>query len=873
MLFNRRHNLYITLLTLVAILPALTSCIGDDEQTPDPVVQDFGIAYIKRAIPTNEDGQLIADDEREILAFSEGSDLYLRLRASPGAKEENITSRFTEGKGSVKDISASYDGSKLLFAMRLSDQDTDTWNLWEYDSEWEHDSENDQLRRLISSDNTAELGHDTAPHYLPDGRIVFTSTRQRQTGAMLLDEGKPKFSGLDENRNEPASVLHIINTDGSTIRQISFNQSHDLNPIVISSGEIVFSRWDHMGRKNEINLYKINPDGTNLQLLYGANSHQTGTNETTVQFLRPKPMPNGQLLTVIKPFDEPVGNLAVINVADFSDYNQPLPASTTSITQTPATTQKILIDGAISIGGQFHSAFPLWDGTDRILASWSQCRLLQEDDRLIPCTEENINSEDATAAFPLYGIYIYDNDKSTMIPVIPPVEGIIISDAIALQPREIPEAITDKDNLNIDYIEQGVGVLHIRSVYDLDGTYNNLDGSAENLSELADPLQTRADERPARFLRIIKAVPIPEGVSGATFGISNRQKMREIVGYTMIEPDGSVMVKVPANIAFTISILDKNGQRIGDRHPNWMQVRPGETKECHGCHDADSTEPHGRPEAITALNSGVTADNLLRPNTKPDMVATIGETMAQTRARISCETDCASLTPSLDIIFEDTWTDPGIIAINPPFDYRYADLSTDNPPTTASCITNWSSLCRTIINYVQHIHPIWSVPRTMGTANATCSQSLCHAPTDNNDNPFVPAAQLDLFTSEPSDQNPNHITSYRELFFNDDAQIVIDGILQNQSVQATGENGQLLFETDENGDFILDPDNNPIPIMAFVPAPRPVMSANNTRSFFERFDAPTNANHSNLLTPAERRLISEWLDIGGQYYNNPFAED
>jgi len=241
MSFNCKHTPYIALLTLLFTLPALTGCIGDDKQTPDPVVKDFGIAYTKRAILTDEDGQLIANDEREILTFREGSDLYLRHRASPSAAELNITSRITYGKGDIKDISASYDGSKLIFSMRLSDQDTDTWNLWEYDIQ------SNQLRRLISSDNTAELGHDTAPHYLPDGRIVFTSTRQRQTGAMLLDEGKPKFSGLDENNNEPASLLHTIHADGSNIRQISFNQSHDLNPAVLSSGEIIFSRWDNMG--------------------------------------------------------------------------------------------------------------------------------------------------------------------------------------------------------------------------------------------------------------------------------------------------------------------------------------------------------------------------------------------------------------------------------------------------------------------------------------------------------------------------------------------------------------------------------------------------------------------------------------------------
>jgi hypothetical protein len=29
-------------------------------------------------------------------------------------------------------------------------------------------------------------------------------------------------------------------------------------------------------------------------------------------------------------------------------------------------------------------------------------------------------------------------------------------------------------------------------------------------------------------------------------------------------------------------------------------------------------------------------------------------------------------------------------------------------------------------------------------------------------------------------------------------------------------------------------------------------------------------NHAGRLTPAELRLISEWVDIGAQYFNNPF---
>jgi hypothetical protein len=41
--------------------------------------------------------------------------------------------------------------------------------------------------------------------------------------------------------------------------------------------------------------------------------------------------------------------------------------------------------------------------------------------------------------------------------------------------------------------------------------------------------------------------------------------------------------------------------------------------------------------------------------------------------------------------------------------------------------------------------------------------------------------------------------------------------------------------------------------------------------FFDLFDLfGDDGTHENRLSPAELRLISEWLDIGGQYYNNPF---
>jgi hypothetical protein len=52
-------------------------------------------------------------------------------------------------------------------------------------------------------------------------------------------------------------------------------------------------------------------------------------------------------------------------------------------------------------------------------------------------------------------------------------------------------------------------------------------------------------------------------------------------------------------------------------------------------------------------------------------------------------------------------------------------------------------------------------------------------------------------------------------------------------------------------------------------------SANGSEAtFFRIFDGSYHdpvLDHTGYLTPAELRLISEWLDIGGQFYNDPFV--
>jgi hypothetical protein len=59
-----------------------------------------------------------------------------------------------------------------------------------------------------------------------------------------------------------------------------------------------------------------------------------------------------------------------------------------------------------------------------------------------------------------------------------------------------------------------------------------------------------------------------------------------------------------------------------------------------------------------------------------------------------------------------------------------------------------------------------------------------------------------------------------------------------------------------------------------LPAPMTAGSAINSGAFFDILDGKAKdpvLDHTGWLSPAELRLISEWLDIGGQYYNDPFV--
>src|SRR5690606_38106318 len=109
------------------------------------------------------------------------------------------------------------------------------------------------------------------------------------------------------------------------------------------------------------------------------------------------------------------GDLALIDARTYVENTQPLAAfaGLTGPAQTRATPNEVTLVPGPSEGGRFRSAFPLWDGSDRLLVSWSLCRLLdlqQSPAVIVPCTPNRLNDPafdtNYDVAQPLYSAFI-----------------------------------------------------------------------------------------------------------------------------------------------------------------------------------------------------------------------------------------------------------------------------------------------------------------------------------------------------------------------------------------------------------------------------------------------------------------------------------
>jgi mono/diheme cytochrome c family protein len=334
----------------------------------------------------------------------------------------------------------------------------------------------------------------------------------------------------------------------------------------------------------------------------------------------------------------------------------------------------------------------------------------------------------------------------------------------------------------------------------------------------------------------MRGVPPPSGGMGVRQAIGETDfEQMQILGYAPIEPDGSFKLQVPADVPLALSVIDADGRAI-QTHTNWIQVRPGERRTCDGCHS---------PRRGAALNSGPVV-NTLPAGIKAALAAQhqSGETLASLRTRL----DPTALALALNPVFTDVWADTtqtGVTA-RASISLRYSgnadpadDLATPAPVNG-------------VINYPEHIQPLWT--RARGTAGSqTCV--ACHAD----------SAKLDLRANV---SGTGRLVSYEELLLGDP---VIDAngrpVIRVREGVPEVVRGPSLVETSSGAANTAGQARKSR--LSEILWGQTLLAGSGARTAHPNPPA-TAPDHARLLNKAERRLLAEWMDLGGQYYNDPF---
>ena len=865
-------------IALVAL--ALAACNGSGTSSSDTVTVngDVPLAYVKRATSV---GMNPTDGTNS----APGGDLMLREKSSASAVEHNLTARFTQGQGDASDPEVSYDGKKIVFSMKCPTSNTSTiegqpactgrWNLWEYDMST-GGLTGGTFKRLTASTSD----DDVDPVYLPANRgVIFSSNRQAKSSRMQA-LGRAYFA-TDEYERERVLNLHSMAADGANIQQISFNQSHERNPVIRPNGDIMFARWEHVADRNRFAIFRSKPDGTDMFVLYGAQSQ--GNSYLHPRDMDPKGQFAGQLVSSLMPLSgtQEGGSLRLLDAGRYSEDNTPANSSIPAQGgQKEVTNQTLDAGRGLSALGRATTPYPLWDGSDRMLVAWRPCEvtrngvvvactaltaaemaMLGDTNRTRAARATDAVQDNAPAA---YAIYMFNPTNQTWLIVAAPPAGFMYTDPVALTARTEPNVV-EPTTVDAALAAQNMALIEVRSVYDTDGLNRMADqmftaadrtagcaqlipqkaptDSADTRAQVADlarlknPADAAYNCAPARFVRAMRGVPPPAGMTGTRNAIGETEfEQMQILGYAPIEPDGSFKLQVPADVPLALSVIDSEGRAI-QTHTNWIQVRPGERRTCDGCHS---------PRRGAALNSGAVV-NAMPTGIKSALSSQhqSGETLASLRTRL----DPSALALATSPVFTDVWADTtqtGVTA-RASISLRYSG----NPDPADDLAT--AAPVNGVINYPDHIQPLWTRARG-SNGSQTCVS--CHADT----------AKLDL---RPTVAGTGRLVSYEELLLGDP---VIDAATGRPVIRVREGvpevvRGAPLVETSSGASNTAGQARKSR--LAEILWGQTLFAGTEARTAHP--NPPTTApDHSRLLNKAEKRLVAEWMDLGGQYYNDPF---
>jgi len=398
---------------------------------------------------------------------------------------------------------------------------------------------------------------DFAPRYLPDGRIVFISTRRG--GFHRCGRGPC-----------PTYTLAVANADGSDAHPISYHETHEWDPAVLNDGRILYTRWDYVDR-NAVHyqqLWTVRPDGGGVRAFYGNHT----LNPVGVWEARPVPGSHRVMATAAAHHAMTAGSIVLLDVTRGHDGDAPLerltpdalfPESEAPVLQSPGGTGRWHAPAGVAApppvppeagrwpGHCYRSAWPLSE--TYFLAAYSFDPLIGEPSANPPNQ---------------FGLYLVDRfGTKELLYRDPEISSLW---AMPLRPRPAPPG------------------LPAETAAEASGTFF--------LQDVRSAWPSLPDV-PIRGLRIVQVLPkTTPHANTPTVGLANASPGKQVLGTVPVEADGSAFFRAPAGIPLAFQALDDRGQAVQTmRSVTYLQ--PGEDASCVGCHEPRTAAPAPRPTA------------------------------------------------------------------------------------------------------------------------------------------------------------------------------------------------------------------------------------------------------------------------------------
>lgn len=412
-------------------------------------------------------------------------------------------------QGVARDPDVSFDGKRVLFSMRHNREDD--YHLYEIGAD------GSGLKQLTVGAGISDLD----PIYLPDGRILFGSTRE------------PKFCMC--NRHIMCN-LFTMHADGANVQQVGHSTLHEGHPALLPDGRIVYDRWEYVDRNfgDAQGVWICNPDGTNHAVYWGNNTNSPGA------VLDNRAIPGTELFIAnfSSCHDRPWGALAIV------DRRLGIDGKTPVLRTWPA--------DAIDLVGKGN-----YDTFTRVRPKYEDPYPLS--DKYFLCSRMTGQGEQT-------GIFLLDLFGNE---ILLHSEEPGCFDPMPLSARPKPPVIPSRIDLATDE-----GSFYVSDVYLGTGMDKVPRGTVKHLRVVESP-EKRFWTQPAWDGGTGQQAP------GMAFDDFNN---KQIIGTVPVEADGSAYFTVPADTFVYFQLLDERGMMVQSMRSGTI-ARPGERTGCAGCHE------------------------------------------------------------------------------------------------------------------------------------------------------------------------------------------------------------------------------------------------------------------------------------------------